>query len=130
MRYLSDKGQGQGFYQRTGTWFYVPVAVGVKIPLDNKAKLNFLVEYDVVVSGGIKSNLSEVDTDYSDVYMAQTGNGLIFKVGYDWAQFKMSAFYETWSLNESSPVTTGGSTFVEPKNESQSFGLQLGIELL
>lgn len=130
IRYLSDKGQGQGFYLRTGTWFYVPVAVGVSVPLDNKAKLIFLTEYDAVVSGGLRSNLSEVDTDYSDVYMSQTGNGLIVKAGYEWDQFKISAFYETWSLNESAPVTTGGSTFVEPKNQSQSFGLQLGMQLL
>lgn len=130
LRYLSDKGQGQGFYQRTGTWFYVPVAVGLKVPLADKSKLNFLAEYDVIVSGGMKSNLSEVDTKYSDVYMAQTGGGLVLKAGYDWNQFKISAVYESWSLNESSPVTTGGSTFVEPKNESQSFGLQLGMDLL
>lgn len=130
MRYLSDSGQGQGFYLRTGTWYYVPVAVGFSVPLENKNKLNFLAEYDVIVSGGIKSNLSEVSSAYSDVYMAQTGNGLVLKAGYDWAQFKVSAFYEVWSLNESSPVDTGGATFLEPKNESQSFGLQLGIELL
>jgi hypothetical protein len=130
IRYLSDKGQGQGFYQRTGNWIYVPVAVGFSAPLVNKAKLNFLVEYDVVVSGGIRSNLSEVDPDYSDVYMSQTGNGLILKAGYDWKQFKISAFYETWRLNESAPVSTGGATFIEPANQSQSIGLQLGLDLL
>lgn len=130
MRYLSDSGQGQGFYLRTGTWYYVPVAVGFSVPLENKAKLNFFAEYDMVVSGGIKSNLSEVDTTFSDVYMAQTGGGFILKLGYDWNQFKLSAFYESWSLNESSPVDSGGSTFIEPKNQSQSFGLQLGMDLL
>ena len=130
LRYLSDKGQGQGFYLRTGTWFYVPVAASFSVPLQNQAKLNFLAEYDVVVSGGIKSNLSEVDVKYSDVYMAQTGGGIILKAGYEWNQFKISAFYETWSLNESEPVTTGGDTFVEPKNQSQSFGLQLAMQLL
>ena len=130
LRYLSDKGQGQGFYLRTGTWFYVPLAASLSVPLQNQAKLNFLAEYDVVVSGGIKSNLSEIDVDYSDVYMTQTGGGFILKAAYEWSQFKVSGFYETWSLNESAPVTTGGSTFIEPKNESQSFGLQLGIQLL
>jgi hypothetical protein len=129
-RYLSDKGQGQGFYQRTGTWFYVPVAAGFKVPLANQAKLNFLAEYDMIVSGGIKSNLSEVDTTYSDVYMTQTGGGLIIKTGYEENQFEVNLFYESWSLNESSPVTTGGSTFIEPKNQSQSFGLQLGMDFL
>lgn len=129
LRYLNDQGQGVGFYQRTGLWFYFPVAAVVKIPLANKSNLKFNLEYDSIFSGGLRSNLSEVDSSYTDVYKPQNGYGLIFSTSYDWSDYRITAFYESWSLNESAPVQSGGDTFIEPKNQSQSFGLQLAMQI-
>ena len=127
-RHLIDKGQGVGFYLRTGSWFYAPLTLEFKSPISKDMKFYLASEFDLILSGGIRSNLSEVDPNFSDVYMTQSGNGLILKTGAEFRSIRVNLIYETWTLNESNQVESGGSTFVEPKNSSQSLGVQLSYD--
>jgi hypothetical protein len=129
-RHLIDKGEGVGFYLRTGSWVYLPIAVEVKPEIKKNYKLYFASEFDFLLSGGLKSNLSEVDSKYADVYMDQKGNGLILKAGFEYKTLRLNLVYETWNLDESGVVESGGDQFVEPKNSSNSLGIQINFDLL
>ena len=121
-RYLYDRGEGIGFYTRTGNWAYLPLGANFKF-----GNIFFELEYDFIIYGNFKSNLSEVSSKFSDLTHAQQGYGLLFTAGYQindtWSIYST---IEIWNLDESEPVASGGSLFVEPKNSSQSLGLKLG----
>ena len=121
-RYLYDRGEGQGFYTRTGNWVYLPIGSYIKY-----GKFSFELEYDLIVYGNLRSNLSEALNNYSDLTHSQKGYGLVITAGYrinpTWSVFSA---YELWDLEESEPVASGESLFVEPKNNSQSFEFKVG----
>lgn len=121
-RYLYDRGEGAGFYTRTGNWAYLPLGAYIK---NGRFLLEF--EYDLIVYGSIKSNLSEAMSKYSDLTLSQKGYGLLVTTGYDiTSMWSIYATYELWALEESETAISGGTYFVEPKNSSQSFELKLG----
>lgn len=128
-RYLYDKGEGIGFYQRTGQWIYFPLGMGFN--MDSSAgKFLFNLEYDFLAYGSFKSNLSEAGAGYDDLTHPQNaGYGLIISTGLEFTEeWSGQLFYESWNLDETEPITSGGSSFVEPKNNSQSYGLKLGYK--
>lgn len=128
LRYLYDKGEGTGFYQRTGTWIYIPIGFESKFSI---AKHNIVIdlEYDAIVSGQMKSGLSEIDSSLSDITHKQTGYGYALDIGYVVSKkWILSAFYEAWVLNRSDVVQTNGLFFVEPENRSNSFGVKIGLD--
>lgn len=125
-RYLYDMGEGTGFYQRTGQWAFIPL--GAEWDLQTGVgKFSVELEYDHIIYGKIRSNLSQVGAGYEDLEMDQSGYGLVLGLSYqlnsDW---KLNGFYERWDLNRSNSVSTNGQTFAEPKNHSDSFGVRLG----
>lgn len=121
-RFLYDRGNGVGFYTRTGNWVYLPLGAGFQY-----RKFLLDIEYDLIVYGSFKSNLSEVSTTFTDLTHSQKGYGLVLSLGYELNElWSLQGIYESWNLDESDPVASGGSLFVEPKNNSQSVGLKLG----
>lgn len=125
-RALIDKGQGVGFYQRFGQWAYVPLGARVQ---SGAEKGDFFVEleFDWIGYGVFKSSLSEVSSSLPDVVHNQTGYGYVLLAGMNLSDdIRLSAVYEHWNLNESERVQHGDRFFVEPKNESTSYGLRLG----
>lgn len=128
-RYLYDLGEGAGFYRRVGQWVFVPVGAVVRFPGDSSGSgmIHFEVEYDQIVSGQIKSDLSQANPSYDDLTLRQTGYGLVVKLGYQFtAEWGVEAVYERWDLQESESATTNNQTFREPKNHSDSYGLRIG----
>ncbi|AGH95321.1 hypothetical protein [Pseudobdellovibrio exovorus] len=125
-RYLYDMGEGVGFYQRTGQWVFIPVGAELDFNSDI-GKFSAELEYDQIIYGKIRSNLSDVGGGYEDLEMDQTGYGIVVGLSYRWnPDWKLGGFYERWDLNRSNSVSTNGQTFVEPKNHSDSFGLRVG----
>ena len=121
-RYLYDKGEGAGFYQRTGQWVHIPVGAAFNLPT-TAGKLMFELEYDQIIYGQIKSNLSEARSDLSDLTHNQSGYGLQMSAGYQITpEWRTYLTYEIWELNETDRIDT----FYEPKNNSHSYGLRLG----
>lgn len=128
-RYLYDLGEGAGFYRRVGQWFFVPVGAAVRMPGDasGSGAWQLEIEYDHIVMGQIKSDLSQARPNYDDLTLSQTGYGLAVKVGYQFtAEWSVEAIYERWDLQESESGTTNNETFREPKNHSDSYGLRIG----
>lgn len=128
-RYLYDLGEGAGFYRRTGQWLFVPVGFAFRVAGDKSGSgaMNFEVEYDQIVMGQIKSDLSQVSTAFEDLTLKQTGYGLVVKAGYQFTpELSMDVVYERWDLNKSDSATTNNQTFHEPKNHSDSYGVRIG----
>jgi hypothetical protein len=128
-RYLSDSVPEAGFYLRTGVWFYIPAGIEITDDSNSNYRWKYSLTYNYVAAGGIKSNLSEVSSRYSDVYMPQTGYGTDFSVQLRYQiRYVIGAFYETWNLNISDEVATGGDVFHEPANQSRVIGLRFGFD--
>ncbi|MGZ3724420.1 MAG: hypothetical protein ACXWQQ_01390 [Pseudobdellovibrio sp.] len=126
-RYLYDTVSETGFYQRTGSWLYIPFGLLIDAPLQDSMKMQFDFAYSFVFYGGIKSNLSEVSSQYSDIYSNQNGTAINAGASIVFSKaYKLGFYYEQWDLNESNMSTTGGLTVVEPKNNSKSFGARFG----
>lgn len=123
-RYLYDRGEGSSFYTRTGQWIYLPIGMMARY-----GKFFMELEYDLYIAGNMKSNISEAVSTLPDIDSKQTnGGGLILTSGYKINEsLNIYAFYESWSLGDSEKVVVGANTFTEPKSETQSFGLKLGL---
>jgi hypothetical protein len=122
-RYLYDKGEGGSFYTRTGQWGFIPLGGIFK-----QGKFQFELEYDLVVYGSVKSNLSEAISTLPDIESKQTGgSGLVLSGGYRFNdEFILYAFYEAWNMPDSASVIVGNTKFTEPENKAQSYGIRLG----
>ncbi|MBY0554975.1 hypothetical protein K2P97_10640 [bacterium] len=123
-RYLYDRGEGGSFYTRTGQWIYLPI--GFVVHAD---KFIIDVEYDLYLAGNMKSNISEAVSTLPDIDSKQTnGSGYILTLGYRLNEsLNVYGFYEGWNLGDSDQVVVGSNTFTEPKSETQSFGVKLGL---
>lgn len=124
-RYLYDLGQGTGFYTRTGNWLYLPLGAEL-----NFEKFKFEIEYDLIGYGTIMSNLSEASSTYQDLTLNQKGYGLLLSASYDFSSdWSIKGLYELWFLDTSNSMTSGGKTFYEPQNSSQSISVGVGYKM-
>ena len=141
-RYLYDKGDGPGFYARTGQYIYAPVGFTVKHQLsDDRGLLNLDFEYATFLSGVMESQLSNVNRSYSDVKHKQN-KGSVVRISLGFAQTKQpddlrpwfySAYFEQWSIAKSDEVellingVRSGKSIIEPENFSESIGIKVGF---
>lgn len=125
-RYLYDMGEGAGFYRRTGQWLYLPLGAAFTMPTSSGAFV-LDMEYDAIVFGQIKSDLSQVSSSFEDLTLNQRGYGLVISAGYRYnPEWDVRLLYERWDLERSDDATTNGQTFHEPANHSDSYGLRVG----
>jgi hypothetical protein len=125
-RYLSDKGDGTGFYLRTGNWFYVPVFAVYRMPLNDSA-IEFQVGYEHVVYGSMKSNLSEVNSNFEDIVHGQDkGYGLSAGANWKTSDWIYGGYYEIWSLERSNAIEVNSTSFVEPESKTDMFVIKVG----
>lgn len=133
-RILIDKGRGDGFYTRTGNYFFLPLGINF-----NYQNFNFDFEYDFLLSGTMKSKLSEVNKTFGDVRHKQSvGSGHKITLNRKMDDLAVrtitaSLYYESWNFADSDPEQLlinnqpSGNFFIEPKNFTQVIGLQLGF---
>lgn len=126
-RYLYDKGDGTGFYTRTGTYLFLPVGVRYQ-----NSNFSLDTEYDIFLGGTMVSKLSDVNSGYSDVTNTQkSGYGVQVTAGYH-TNLSYYLFYETWNVRDSDVVemkingNPSGIGITEPKNFSESWGFKVG----
>lgn len=126
-RYLYDKGEGSSFYTRTGQWVYIPLGAALNVD-SSFGNLLFELEYDYTFYGTVKSNLSEVSSTLNDITSNQRGGyGIVTTAGIKINEsFNAYIVYESWNANDSDVMESGGQSFIEPANNSQSYGIKLG----
>ena len=117
-----------GFYHRTGTWLYLPLGIGFETQLQSSVKLSVEFEYDHILNGAIRSDLSNVSSQYEDIYLEQSGNGISFNLMLSHKnQYQYGFLYETWNLEKTNTASTSNLTgLYEPKNNSKSIALKFG----
>ena len=133
-RILVDKGRGEGFYTRTGTYLFAPVGINF-----NYQNFNFDFEYDFFIAGSMKSNLSEVNKTFGDIRHKQSvgsGHKITLTRRIDGVAINpvaASLYYESWTIGASDSEELlinkqpSGNFFIEPKNFTQVIGLQIGF---
>ncbi len=141
-RYLYDKGEGPGFYIRTGQYLYLPLGFTVTHELPSeRGSLSLDVEYAPLLAGEIESQLSNVNRAYSDVKHKQNkGNVIKLSLGFappkrpdDLRPWFYAAYFEKWSIpksDEAELLINGGHSgnyFHEPENFSESVGIKVGF---
>ena len=141
-RYLYDKGEGAGFYRRTGQYFYVPLGVTLLTAWSNPdGVFIFDVEYDYFLNGMIESKLSDVNRAYGDV-THQQNHGQALKISFifeeskkvdDLRAWSYGVFAEKWSIPKSDRAellkdgVSSGTYFYEPENFSETLGVKIGF---
>jgi hypothetical protein len=131
---LNNKIHGSGSYTRETTYFYLPLGLQYHISF-NKFTLVTGAQYNHLLSGTVKSRLSQASSDLPDIENTQSnGKGYKLRILGEWELSKWTFFAEsylhTWTLAESNKavVKVRGKTgsFYEPSNETRMIGFNLG----
>ncbi len=141
-RFLYDKGEGSGFYRRTGQYLYVPVGFSTRLEMNSwPGVLIFEAEYDYFLNGAIESKLSDVNSAYSDVNHKQNkGYAVRLTLSFeaqkkpdDLRAWNYGVYTERWSIAKSDRAellengVSSGTFFYEPENFSETLGLKVGF---
>jgi hypothetical protein len=136
-RFLFNDGRGVsstgfGGYRRESNYFYLPIGAIYRTALNNQARLESTLEYDLLLAGTQVSSLSDVP-GYSDVTNDQgSGYGLKLSVMYLKNKWVIGPYLHYWNIGESNVVpeikngTPTGLGLVEPNNNTVEFGFKVG----
>lgn len=146
-RYLNDKIQGSGGYERETTYVYFPVGVGLTRQLNSGWSIGTNFEYDVFLTGRVKSHLSDSSSGIADVENTQSagfGARVNMNLRKDFRTYaiKIQPYYQYWHIKNSDLVqmkSQSGQVIVsdngspmgvlEPENNSKMIGLNVIAEL-
>jgi hypothetical protein len=126
-RYLYDKGDGAGFYDRINTILYVPVGYGLKMSDGSNAKFQF----NYLIDGNQESDLSNVSAVYPNVDNKQnSGWGLDFSYVPKNGEWEFYGKY--WDIKKSElvsgTVTVNGHSYIGTIWEPQNYTYQIGFK--
>ncbi|MDH5535695.1 MAG: hypothetical protein OEZ08_09025 [Betaproteobacteria bacterium] len=139
-RYLFNDLRGQTStgalgYRRESRYVYIPIGVTHRLRLESSAKLSTTLEFDYLVKGWQKSNLTDASTFLPDQTNKQhSGFGVRASMYYEKANWLFGPWFHYWRIDQSettsTTVTVSGSTFraliFEPKNRTVEIGVRLG----
>lgn len=134
LRSLNDRIQGVGGYEREIFQVYVPLGIELRRDLGGGWTGAALGGVDMLLSGSVKSHLSDVAPGAPDVTNRQSsGFGYHFALT---ATYPMDAFtlliqpyFQHWRVDDSDIVPISATQGVmEPMNKSKLFGLRIGAE--
>jgi hypothetical protein len=139
-RYWNDDIDASGGYEREIQYWYVPIGVKTIGTLIGNWTWGVSIEYDLFLSGEVKSHISDIhpafndpenDQDFEDGY----GVGLALQFNRKLSDnygFSIEPYIRYWDIDESdiSTLTEYGipiAYLVEPENETTVYGLRLII---
>ncbi len=135
-RDLNDKIQGSGSYNRNVSYFYLPIGAGFAGWLNDSWSYSFNADIDIVVLGTVISKLSDVDSSLPDITNHNSGTGAraTASIRKNFSRFAVhiAPFYQKWKMDPSDGVSlvlnNKPGTLVEPANESDFIGLDVGMD--
>jgi hypothetical protein len=138
-RHLDDKMGGKISttgalgYDRTITYVYSPIGIDVTRAFENGWNIKLRLEYDKFWDGDVESHLGSIPGYYDIENDQDKGYGcrasMMFKKKGEAIDFIIEPFYRYWSIRDSKYTTDpGGTTWVEPKNNSKEFGISFAAE--
>ncbi len=139
-RYWNDDIDAPGGYEREIQYWYLPIGVKTISTLIGKWTWGMSIEYDLFLSGEVKSHASDIhpafndpenDQDFGDGYGVRLALQFNRKLS-DHYGFSIEPYIRYWDIDESdtSTLTAYGipiASIVEPDNETTVYGLRLNI---
>jgi len=139
-RYWNNDIDASGGYEREIQYWYLPIGVKSISPLIKNWTWGVSMEYDLFLSGKIKSHISDIHPKYNDPENDQDfgdGYGVRFSLQFnskisDSLGFSIEPYIIYWDIDESdtSTWTEYGMPItyvVEPENDTTIYGLRLTI---
>jgi hypothetical protein len=138
-RYLDEKTDGKGTYEREQTYIYAPLVGQVRYATSPRVTFVGGLELDIFLAGRNTSHLSQLSPEIHDVEFKQedgTGSKLFagFNVNMQNTELTFQLFYRQWNIEDSNVVLSdltdddGNQVSVlEPKNETTQTGLMVGL---
>ena len=120
-------------YDREISYIYSPIGADITTSLENGWNLKLRVEYDCFWKGTVASHLGDIPGYYNIENRQDKGMGirssLMFKKKGEAVDFIIEPFFRYWSIKQSKDtMDPGGATWIEPKNNSMEFGINLSAE--
>ncbi len=139
VRHWYDKIKTSGGYERFINQYYLPVGVNIINHMDDGWSIGGNLEGDLLLSGTVKSKLSQVSPAYSDAENDQdfaSGAGMrisaFLEKDLDGYSLGLEPYFRYWHIDESNKDTVlyGGSNaqVVEPKNKFYMSGIRLYVK--
>jgi hypothetical protein len=135
-RYLNDNMAGEGSYEREVTYIYLPLGISGAATFNNGWSLRAAVEYDRLLSGLVKSHLTQLGRGSDPENRQGRGDG--YRASLDISgkvneryDLHVMPFYQEWHIQDSDLQyvdTTFGSA-QEPENRTEIFGLSVSLGL-
>ena len=139
-RYWNDEIDAPGGYEREIQYWYLPIGIKTISSLNNSWTCGMSIEYDLFLSGEVKSHLSDVHPYLNDLKNDQDfgdGYGIKFSLKFDKkltsdAGVSIEPYITYWDIDKSDTATltyygTPIGYGYEPANETIAGGLQLNI---
>jgi len=120
---------GDGGYQRKSYYTYLPIGAFHRFHLGDSGRLSTKLEYDFLLEGEQKSNLSDINPAYSDVTNEQnSGYGLKLSTAYEEKNWSFGLFFNYWEIEDSEEVEFYPNAYaMEPKNHTLEYGVDMRI---
>jgi len=120
---------GAGGYNRDSQYLYVPIGITPRFRISSQSRLSFNTEYDRLVQGWQRSDLSDSDPTKPDITNKQNGGyGLRENIMYEEKTWSIGPFFNYWNIDksENKVYRVGATNFVayEPHNTTTEYGIQ------
>ncbi len=125
-------------YRRESNYYYIPIGVTHKMPLQEGARLTTTVEYDHLLFGRQNTKLSDINgwSDFSNTTnlsnKQKRGFGLKISTAYESESWTIGPYANYWHIQQSKTetftFTQGGTDYIgfgyEPKNWTLEYGVK------
>jgi len=120
-------------YDREINYVYSPIGIDVTRAFENGWNIKLRLEYDKFWDGNVESKLGSISGYYNIENNQDKGYGcrgsIMFKKKGETIDFIIEPFFRYWSIKDSKYATDpGGSTWLEPKNNSKELGINFAAE--
>ncbi len=124
---------GASGYDRKISYVYSPIGIDVTTAFENGWNIKLRLEYDKFWDGNVESLLGSIPGYYDIENDQDKGYGcrgsIMFKKKGEIIDFIIEPFFRYWSIKDSKYTTDpGGTTWLEPKNNSKEFGINFAAE--
>lgn len=124
---------GDEGYRRRGQYVYLPLGLTHRMQLGATARLSTSLEYDLLLDGRQRYQLSDTDATSNDPVTSQRrGNGLRFTSSYETWRWSIGFFAYYWHIGASDEARQSlagvpAAQVLEPANNSLEMGLQFRL---
>jgi len=120
-------------YDREISYLYSPIGIDVTTAFENGWNMKLRLEYDKFWDGNVESHLGSIPGYYDIENDQDKGYGyrgsIMFKKKGETMDFIIEPFFRYWHIKDSKYTTDpGGTTWHEPKNNSEEFGINFAAE--